>query len=466
MTLTNKIVSKNSGLGAIKITTIPDDAIITINGNILNQKSPYTNDMIAAGSYEISVSKDKYFSETKHIEIKDKSLIEVEIKLMPICGVINVDSEPQGAMVFIDGVEKGVTPISINDVQIGNHELRLDKDNYATILESFSLDNENILNIKKKLIDGRKVVISTNKSNDKIFIDNNYIGISPLAISLCLGEHVIVATHGYKGTMTELKNIVDDNGTIVANKQIIVKKKDTEINIRLLFDFDDKYITVNGVAFEMIAVEGGTFVMGATEEQGKDAENDEYPSHNVSLNDYYIGKFEVTQALWNAVMEKGLGSNNPIDNVNWDDCQAFIHKINKMTGLHFRLPTEAEWEYAARGGNKSKGYKYCGSNNIKDVCWYVTNSSNKSQAVGCRLPNELGIYDMSGNVYEWCQDYYGKYVDDEQTNPAGPVQGSDRVRRGGSWFNVANDCRVSYRSSLAPTIRSSNSGFRLVLDVD
>lgn len=466
MTLVNKAMAKGSGFGSITITTIPDDATLTMNGRTLNQKTPYLNDMIAVGAYEIIVSKDNYISETKQIEIKDKSLIEIEINLTPICGVITVDTEPQGAMVFIDGVEKGVTPIIINDVQIGNHEFRLKKDNYATIMESFSLDKDNIVNIKKKLVDGRQVIISTNKSNDEIYIDGNYIGNSPLTISLCLGEHEIMAVHGYKGTITELESIMDDNGTLVVNKKITVKKNDKDINIRLLFDFENKFITVNGISFEMIAVEGGGFIMGATPEQDEYAEKDEKPTHNVILNDYYIGKFEVTKALWNAVMEKEPSINVPMDNVSWDDCQEFLNKINKITGLVFRLPTEAEWEFAARGGKKCKGYKYSGGNSLKNVGWYVLNSSNITQTVGTKSPNELGIYDMSGNVYEWCQDYYGKYMDEEQTNPVGPIQGAERVRRGGSWFNEANDCRVSYRSSLAPTIRSSNSGFRLVLDVD
>ncbi|MDO5341751.1 MAG: formylglycine-generating enzyme family protein [Bacteroidia bacterium] len=224
--------------------------------------------------------------------------------------------------------------------------------------------------------------------------------------------------------------------------------------------------TVNGVSFEMIAVEGGTFTMGATSEQGSDAYDDEKPTHSVTLSDYYIGKFEVTQELWEAVMGSNPsffnGSNLPVEQVSWNDCQEFITKLNGLTGKNFRLPTEAEWEYAARGGNRSGGYKYSGSNNINDVAWY-DNNSGSTHAVGTKSPNELGIYDMSGNVYEWCQDWYGSYSSGSQTNPQGPSSGSYRVLRGGCWHHNALICRVSSRSLITPDHGDSRLGLRLAL---
>ena len=244
-----------------------------------------------------------------------------------------------------------------------------------------------------------------------------------------------------------------------------------------------KTYTVNGVSFTMVRVEGGTFAMGATAEQASESETDEYPVHQVTLSDYSIGATEVTQELWIAVM----GSNpsifcaatnfgatddfqRPVERVTWNDCQEFLAKLNELTGETFRLPTEAEWEYAARGGNKSKGYKYAGSNNVDEVAWYFgTIPSTEprtegygTQTVATKAPNELGLYDMSGNVWEWCNDYYAGYSSASQTNPTGPVTGSWRVMRGGGWSNTdPGRCRVARRGRSSVSLM--DLGLRLAL---
>lgn len=227
-----------------------------------------------------------------------------------------------------------------------------------------------------------------------------------------------------------------------------------------------KEISVNGVSFKMIYVAGGTFTMGATAEQDGYG-SDETPTHQVTLSDYFIGETEVTQELWYAVMGTNpskftRSSRNPVEMVSWYDCQAFIQKLNQLTGLRFRLPTEAEWEYAARGGNSSKGYKYSGSNRIDDVAWNDGNSGNTTHEVATCYPNELGLYDMSGNVWEWCSDWYGSYSSMAQTDPSGAGSGSYRVYRGGSWFNYARGCRVAYRYRNTPGDRFGYLGLRLV----
>ena len=232
-------------------------------------------------------------------------------------------------------------------------------------------------------------------------------------------------------------------------------------------------LTVNGIKYNMVRVEGCTFRMGATSEQDRDTyEIDigidiEDSVHSVTLSSYYIGKTEVTQALWKAVMgsnpSKFKGENLPVENVSWDDCQEFIRKLNSLTGQNFRLPTEAEWEFACRGGNNSLGYKYSGSDNIDNVAWYDGNSGDKTHPVATKSANELGIYDMSGNVWEWCCDWYEYYTSGAQTNPKGPESGSIRVHRGGSWIRDARYCRSSFRFNYFPTSRYCYLGLRLAL---
>ena len=229
----------------------------------------------------------------------------------------------------------------------------------------------------------------------------------------------------------------------------------------------------DGISIEMVKVEAGTFMMGATSEMKDsydDPDSDEKPVHQVTLtNDYYMGKYEVTQALWQAVMGSNpsnfKGDNLPVEKVSWNDCQEFISKLNSLTGRKFRLPTEAEWEYAARGGKKSRGYQYSGSSNISDVVWYKDNSANKTHPVGTKQANELGIYDMSGNVWEWCSDRYGSYSSFSQTNPTGSYSGSFRVLRGGGWGSFAWFCCLSFRRNFAPDFRHYDLGLRLALSV-
>ena len=227
---------------------------------------------------------------------------------------------------------------------------------------------------------------------------------------------------------------------------------------------------------DMVLVEGGTFTMGSDD---IDDNYDAKPTHHVSLDTYHIAKYPITQAQWKAVMNNNnpshfQGNNLPVDSVSWNDAQAFISQLNELLKMaqksaSFRLPTEAEWEYAARGGNLiSKVYKkYAGSNNIDEVAWYDGNSGNKTHPVGQKRANKLGLHDMSGNVFEWCNDWYaGDYYNNIRTeNPTGPKIGTERVLRGGSCSNDAQYCRVAYRISDKEEHRNSNFGVRLVLGV-
>ena len=224
----------------------------------------------------------------------------------------------------------------------------------------------------------------------------------------------------------------------------------------------NRTFTVKGVSFTMVYVQGGTFQMGSDT-----GDSDEKPVHSVTLSPYYIGQTEVTQELWEAVMGTNpsyfKGSKRPVEHVSWNDCQDFVNELSRLTGERFHLPTEAQWEFAARGGVKSTGCNYAGSNAIATVAWYTDNSGSETHTVATKSPNELGIYDMSGNVWEWCQDWKGSYSSSAQTNPVGPSSGSNRVFRGGGWGNSAAFCRPANRSGDTPSYAGDRLGLRLAL---
>ena len=310
---------------------------------------------------------------------------------------------------------------------------------------------------------GYDVTFSCNVPSATLYIDGNANGNASGSRFLKTGSHTIKVTA---------------NGYEEYTKQITVNRQNRTCSISLVKKKGmNETIKVGDVEFVMVHVEGGTFTMGATSEQGSDALSWEEPAHQVALSSYYIGQTEVTQALWTAVMGEtvsqiatrngwstyGVGDNYPMYYVSWDDCQEFVRKLNQLTGKNFRLPTEAEWEYAARGGSKSRGYKYSGSNTLGSVAWYADNSGKAAHPVGTKSSNELGLYDMSGNVWEWCQDWYGDYSSSPQTNPKGSNSGLYRVIRGGSWGFNARYCRVSYRDINTPSFRGDSLGLRLVL---
>ncbi len=237
--------------------------------------------------------------------------------------------------------------------------------------------------------------------------------------------------------------------------------------------------TAFGINMRMVYVEGGTFTMGCTGEQGSDCDDDESPNRQTTVSSYYIGMLEVTQSQWEKVMGtsvyqqrnkanpewtmRGIGADYPMYYVSWEEAKEFCARLSRQTGRNYTLPTEAEWEYAARGGKKNEGTKYSGGWSADDVAWYDGNSGNSTHPCGTKRPNALGIYDMSGNVWEWCEDWYGKYLQYDNNNPKGANVGSGRVSRGGGWNNCAGYCRVSYRNGSTPGSRYGNLGFRVVL---
>ena len=242
-------------------------------------------------------------------------------------------------------------------------------------------------------------------------------------------------------------------------------------NLNVNDEPETETITVNGVSFNMVKVDAGSFMMGSPDDD-PDAGgiySDEKPQHRVSLNSYAIGETEVTQALWKAVMgynpSRNSGDERPVEEVSWDEAQTFISKISQLTGRSFRLPTEAEWEYAARGGKYSKGYKYAGSDDVFEVAWNCDNSGWETHTVATKKPNELGLYDMSGNVWEWCEDWYdfSYYKISPSVNPCNKVASDYHIHRGGSFEYILTDLRVAMRGDYINPPSNSMRGVRLVL---
>ena len=382
---------------------------------------------------------------------------------------------------------KDYLPIMVDFSNYGISQVEKNK-TYVLVLTKPANGSESVIQQKQSLI------IRYTPSTATVLVDNKMVrGSNGVAkTTLPVGQHsYIVACDGYEseeGTV-KLKASAPSNLQITLTRESvgagIVNQQQSE-NQQLSNTYvasssnnssgspsvasGSNAISIpvkDGISIEMVKVEAGTFMMGATSEM-KDPYDDEKPVHQVTLtNDYYMGKYEVPQALWEAVMGSNpseyKGDNLPVEMVSWNDCQEFISKLNSLTGRKFRLPTEAEWEYAAHGGKKSRGYQYSGNSNISDVAWYDGNSGSKPHPVGTKQANELGIYDMSGNVYEWCSDWYGSYSSSSQTNPTGADSGSGRVVRGGSWYDFAWGCRLSYRGSITPFYRGNDLGLRLAL---
>lgn len=413
------------------------------------------------------------------IEQKKQALI---IKYSPSSAIVLVDNKMVRGT---NGVAKVVLPV-------GQHSYIVASDGYESEEGTVKLKAAVPSNLQITLSkETNTISTSTNDVATQHIVSNQIVKFSGKVVDIN-GQPVIGAVVEETGTKNISVTDIDGNFIIKAKSSSItvtvtflgcvpkqVKLTEgTKEEITLIEETYKKQpsssassITIpvkDGISIEMVKVEGGTFMMGATPEM-KNSWTEERPIHQVTLtNDYYIGKYEVTQSLWCALMDNNpsyfKGDNLPVEQVSWDDCQKFINKLNDITGRKFRLPTEAEWEYAARGGKKSRGYQYSGSNKISDVAWYSSNSEHKTQPVGLKLANELGLYDMSGNVDEWCFDRFGFYSALSQTNPLGADDGICRVYRGGSWEQTAGFCRSSDRSNYGTSKnRIYNLGFRLAL---
>ena len=433
----------------------PANATITIdNGFELPVSNGLFTIKLPKGRHSYVVKADKYHPQSCEFDVADSSK-EVFVSLKVDGAMVSL-SAPNNAEIWINGGMKGKGAWS-GLLYSGSYTFEARKDGHHSAILSKEITSDQTV-LSYTLSAPVPIVgllnVTTAPTGATVYIDGQSVGTTPFTCSDILsGNHTL--------KISKL-SYVDKTQTIT-----ISEGETTTINVTLTKSGSD----ANIAGFDMVYVAGGTFTMGATAEQSsEDASSSEKPTHSVTVSDFYIGKYEVTQAQWKAIMglnpSKCKGDNLPVERVSWDDVQTFIKKLNAKTGKKFRLPTEAEWEYAARGGKQSKGYKYSGSNKLNNVAWYDSNSDNMTHPVGQKRPNELGIYDMSGNVYEWCQDWYGDYSNSLQTNPTGPSSGSHHVRRGGDWFGSAWGCRVSHRIFDGPIVPSSTDGFRLALSVE
>ena len=421
---------------------------------------PLTDREIDEGVYALQIQQAKYKDYSTTVTISEGKTTVIRPQLEANFAELTLTTQ-SGADIYVDGRKLGTGRWS-GTLELGEYSVETrqasHKSSYTNLAVSLQTAGQTIELNDPLPIYGSLIVDGT-PMDVAVYVDNKKVGVSPLVYSeILIGEHKVrLEKEGY-AKQEKTVQIAEGQEHML---DYTLAKETPKPTLT-----DKETFTVNGVSFTMVAVKGGTFTMGGTAEQGSDAYDWEKPTHQVTLSDYMIGETEVTQELWLNVMgsnpSHSSGTNKPVEEVSWNDCQTFITRLNELTGMNFRLPTEAEWEYAARGGNKSKGYKYAGSNTLSDVAWYNDYSSSIGiHPVKQKQANELGLYDMSGNVFEWCQDWYGNYNSSAQTNPTGPASGSKRVSRGGSWSYT--DCHVSYRNYYTPENTRSDLGLRLVL---
>ena len=465
----NVVGPVDAGGNFYALTVSPKDAKVSIDGVL--QSSSLDGEysaMLPYGSHTYKVEAGGYISKSGSFTISSSDMTPINVSLVSAMATVSVTCPTPAVSLYVDKKSVGTIPWT-GSLKEGMHLIEAKKDGYRSQQRTINLSQQQKLDVAFTELAAIQGNLSVNYKpfGADVYIDGNKVGQSPRVFNgLLVGNHKVeIKKDGY-GTESQQVHILEGQTATLAGMLIA----NTSSSMASGTSLTGNTITIpvkDGISIDMVRVEAGTFTMGATAEM-KDPWDNEKPTHRVTLtNDYYIGKYEVTQALWQAVMGNNpsyfKGDNLPVEKVSWDDCQEFISKLNRLTGKTFRLPTEAEWEYAARGGKKSRGYQYSGSSNISDVAWYEDNSGSKTHAVGSKQANELGIYDMTGNVWEWCHDWYGKYSSSSQTNPTGATSGSIRVNRGGSWGSSAGLCRSSFRNYNSPDSRSVNLGLRLIL---
>lgn len=436
--------------GTLNVTSFPENgASVSIDDVNTGKTTPCTFEQVKTGEHLITLRLNMYKTSSEKFNIQAGDNLNIPVKLSPTFAEVTVNSNP-ASDIYIAGEQKGNGTWS-GRLLPGIYLFEARKDKYAPVSEKHEVILGQALNLTlQPIAQTGTLKVMTTPTDAIISLDGVNQGTAPATLrNLLAGDYTLTLSISNYKTISKKITIAEGQTTQVT--EAFVKGSSETINS----------VPISKVFFEMVEVKGGSFQMG-----NNNGENDERPVHRVTISDFSISKTEVTQAQFKAIMgnnpSKFIGDNLPVENVSWNTVQEFIQKLNLKTGITYRLPTEAEWEFAARGGNKTMNYKYSGSNVLGDVAWYGGNSEKSTHSVGMKQPNELGLFDMSGNVTEWCGDWYGTYHKNDQSNPTGSSLSSFRILRGGSWGSLQSNCSVSYREYAAIGDRG-RVGFRLVL---
>ena len=427
---------------------------------------PLKSGAIKSGDHKVRVVKALYKPYEGQVTVTDDKVTPFEVELMPNFAEVTLKTAPENE-IWIDGKLKGQGQWN-GTLELGDYVVEVKRASHRTasqVLHVTEILAQTIQLPSPTPIYGALDITST-PSRAAVYIDDIKVGETPLIKDKVLvGLHIVtIKKDGYKKSVKTVD--VKENATATLSETLTeyVGEADEDDQIvgvvEPLIQGNRYTYVVNGVSFTMVMIDGGTFTMEAVT-------NSQQDDKSVVLSNYAIGETEVTQELWQAVMQHNPANyrgsaHNPVEYVSWNECQKFVTMLNRLTGANFRLPTEAEWEYAARGGQESKGYRYSGSNTVGNVAWYISNSSVTTHPVKSKSPNELGLYDMSGNVSEWCDDRY--YGDSSQSEEAAM---EDRfIFRGGSWSDNDAACRVSMRAKAVARQKKSNRGLRLALTLE
>ncbi len=433
--------------GSVQLKSLPENgASVTLNGVKLGKSTPCTLTEVPAGEHKLVLTHEWYETTTRNVVVSPGLTEVLEVAMEPNFAELTVSAQSDED-VYINGARKGKGTFT-SRLAPGVYAVEVRKPGHKPATQQLRLkrgDKENLALRLDPILSSLQVV--SEPIDAEIYLDGKLVGTTPHILrNLVVGGYEIELR--LKGYATEIQMIEVKDGEVVEVVEILRKG----------FEFEP----------EMVFVEGGKFTKGCSNVKDGNCGEDEKPAHEVVVDDFQISKYEITQATWQAVMQANpshfIGCHDcPVENVTWNEVQAFLVRLNLLTGKKYRLPTESEWEFAARGGNATKEHSFAGSNDIDDVAWYSANSGNTTHPVGQKQPNELGLYDMSGNVWEWCEDLYSNYNDIQESVINGGAGLKPRVLRGGSWDRYPRSCRTLTRFYAKPDNRNINRGFRVVL---